>query len=548
MIIAALLFTLLEGSRYMMLGMMAVLNSQSVTESTLAEYNIPAYKNYHLFMLDSGFGTGELLLSKLNAQMQKLGQENLNPSVIGIGRYNNFLQMDVTDSSIIQYELATDHSARPLLRQISQLTKGEIAADLLEQAYKKATGIQDSYKQGQEADKYLDGALDTIKQANEAISSEANSSGTNLSGAGQFKVIQSRTSLAEASQSGRNPSGTIRLRTFLTETGQSETPVLHQTNVPFTQNDFPEITETPDAPVSNPIEDIKSAKSSPLLAQILPEGSEISAKQISKEDTVGTRTMNVGNYEQPPSSDIVEKMLIIQYLNKYTSHYQNQLQMPHALEYEQEYILFGKSTDEDNLKKMAGKLLLLREGINFAYLLTDSAKREEALAMATAIAAAAAIPAVITAIQMGLLASWAYAESIVELRTLFSGGSVAAIKSSGNWTVSLAEAVPVIFDTSIKSKEVSSGMDYKNYLQLFLTIESMENIGIRFSNLLEKNLRLYSGYEQVKLDCMITSMETENIYQAKQVFLSFVTIGRLSKKGYNYENKYKFGYSLDHSE
>ena len=131
MVTASLFFTLLEGSRSMMLGMMAMLNSQSVTESTLAEYNIPAYQNYHLFMMDSGFGTGELQLSKINADMQRLGQENLNPTVIGLGRYNNFLQMDVTDSSIVQYELATDQNAGPLLRQISELSKGEVAADLI---------------------------------------------------------------------------------------------------------------------------------------------------------------------------------------------------------------------------------------------------------------------------------------------------------------------------------------------------------------------------------------------------------------------------------
>lgn len=539
MVTASLLFTLLEGSRYMMLGMMAMLNSQSVTESMFAEYNIPAYENYHLFIMDSGFGTGELLLSKLNAQMQKLGQENLNPSIIGIGRYNNFLQMDVTDSSIIQYELATDHSARPLLRQISQLTKGELAADVLEQAYKKAAGIQDSCEQGQKADKYLDGALDTMKQANETAASKTSdilqtnvSVNTNCFALSNASVVSNCFDLSNASAIANN---IYQKNTHFTQVHLSTQHTEHESDIP-------------DAPVSNPIEDIKNAKSSPLLSQILPDGSEISAKQISKDDTIGKRTMNIGNYKEPPTSDLIEKMLIIQYLNKYTSHYQNQMQMPHALEYEQEYILFGKSTDEDNLKKMAGKLLLLREGINFAYLLTDSAKREEALAMATAIAAAAALPAIITAIQMGLLASWAYAESIVELRTLFSGGKVASIKSSGNWTVSLAEAVPVIFDTSIKSKEVSGGMDYKSYLQLFLTIESMDNIGIRFSNLLEKNLRLYSGYEEIKLDCMITSLETENIYQARQVFLSFVTIGQISKKRYRYENKYSFSYDIENPQ
>ncbi len=86
-------------------------------------------------------------------------------------------------------------------------------------------------------------------------------------------------------------------------------------------------------------------------------------------------------------------------------------------------------------------------------------------------------------------------------------------------------------------------MNYEDYLQAFLTLESMDNIGMRFANLLEKNLRLYPGCEQIKLDCMITAMVTETIYQAQQVFLTFVSIERLSKKGYRYKNKYNFSYS-----
>lgn len=516
MVTASLLFTLLEGSRSMMLGMMAMLNSQSVTESTLAEYNIPAYQNYHLFMMDSGFGTGELLLSKINADMQRLGQENLNPTVIGLGRYNNFLQMDVTDSSIVQYELATDRNARPLLRQISELTKGEVAADLIEQAYKKATGIQESCNDGKQTDKYLDGALDTIEQSKETADKASLHYSRNM---------PLLTNLTVSPQNIRKYSNIRQIKTH---------------NIILL--DTPTDPESP-SEIPNPMEDIKNAKNSPLLSQILSDEASISAKQLSKEDTIGTRAMNIGNYENPNTSNVVDKLLTIQYLKKYTSNYKNQLHMPHSLEYEQEYILFGKSSDEDNLKKMAGKLLLLREGINFAYLLTDHAKREEALAMATTIASIAAIPAAVTVIQMGLLASWAYAESIAELRTLFSGGNIAAIKSSENWTVNLAEAVSVVFNTSIKSKEVSGGMNYEDYLQAFLTLESMDNIGMRFANLLEKNLRLYPGCEQIKLDCMITAMVTETIYQAQQVFLTFVSIERLSKKGYRYKSKYNFSYS-----
>ncbi len=163
--------------------------------------------------------------------------------------------------------------------------------------------------------------------------------------------------------------------------------------------------------------------------------------------------------------------------------------------------------------------------------------------MAAAIAAATGIPGAVKAIQMGILASWAYAESIAELRTLFLGGKIAAVKSAADWNVSLSEAAAVPFQTSIKAKEVKNGLDYNDYLLGFLTVESLEKIGDRFSNVLEKNMRLYAGYEQGKLDCMITAMEANYVYQAQQVFLTFVTIARLSKKGYQYEETYRFSYT-----
>ena len=173
MLVASLLFTLLEGSRYLMLGMEAVLNSQSVTQSMFAEYHVPAYDNYHLFLLDSGYGTGELRLSELHARMQQLAQENLNPTVKGWGRYSHFLQMDAAQASVVQYQLATDQHAGALLEQMTQVMKKELATDFIDQTVKKLTGVQESSEQGKKADHYLDGALDAIEQAKEAEQQDA---------------------------------------------------------------------------------------------------------------------------------------------------------------------------------------------------------------------------------------------------------------------------------------------------------------------------------------------------------------------------------------
>lgn len=545
MLAASLLFTLLEGSRYLMLGMMAVINSQSVTESMFAEYNVPAYQNYHLLMMDSGYGTEELLLSEVQARMQKLGQENLNPAISGYGKYSSFLQMDVTDCSIVQYELATDDNAGPLLKQIAQLMKKEAAADLV----KKVTDVKESDRQGKEAGKYLDGALDTIERAKEeedanAFNKTENHIGTNGTIKAGNKNIPSRLFHTKPDSlrpdSLRPDSLRPAARTTL-NTGLSGPDIVYLEGDAVSENDSTLFEENSAQEIENPMEEVKNAKSSPLLSQII--SGNISAKQIVKGDTIGQRSLHMGNYEQNSSSSIIiDKILTIQYLKKYTSNYRHSVSMPHALEYEQEFILFGKYSDKANLEKMASRILLIREGINFAYLLTDQAKCDEALAMAAVIAAAAGIPGAVKAIQMGLLASWAYSESIAELRTLFSGGKIAAAKSSDSWTVSLAQAASVLFDHSVKSREISGGLDYENYLDAFLVLESMEKIGQRFANVLEKNIRLYSGYGQIKLDSMITAMETESSYQAGQMFLSLVTAARLSKDGYQYKETYAFSY------
>ena len=46
-----------------------------------------------------------------------------------------------------------------------------------------------------------------------------------------------------------------------------------------------------------------------------------------------------------------------------------------ALSYELEYLLCGKESDEKNLKATVNKLLLLREGVNFVYILADGEMR-----------------------------------------------------------------------------------------------------------------------------------------------------------------------------
>ena len=376
--------------------------------------------------------------------------------------------------------------------QIVEVMKKESVTGLIESAADKLAGTKDTIQAGNNADQYIESSLDTMQ---EEIEKQARQE------AGEPEIGEQAETMEEAEKEAENE-------------------------------------------VSNPIEDMQKTRNSPLLAQILPEESQISAKQIEGSKTAACRTLNSGNYQQEHSVGMAEKILLQQYFKKYTSNYKNEILMPHALNYEQEYLLFGCDNDEKNLEKMAGKLVILREGINFACLMTDAAKQAEAMALAIEIAAAVGVPAVAKAIQLGLLASWAYAESILELRTLFAGGKIAAVKSAANWNVSLAEMTFAVLDRTRKAKEEPGGQGYEDFLAAFLYIEPNKKLGLRFASLLEQNLRLYKNYEQIKIDCMVTAAEISCNYEAKQVFLTPALLGK-AMGGYGFQKQVQFQYGKE---
>ena len=73
-------------------------------------------------------------------------------------------------------------------------------------------------------------------------------------------------------------------------------------------------------------------------------------------------------------------ILFGQYLLKKLGNYRKPASS--GLNYQVEYILGGKNSDRENLKSVATKLLLIRQGVNMAYLISDGvrvlgAKRDE---------------------------------------------------------------------------------------------------------------------------------------------------------------------------
>ena len=117
-------------------------------------------------------------------------------------------------------------------------------------------------------------------------------------------------------------------------------------------------------------------------------GQQVSDKEIAYENLADTLYQRGA---QKKSESISNKVLYNEYLFMEFASYTDYLkedktletQTQKQLDYMLEYILYGKTSDEENLQQGMTELSLMREGVNMAYLLTDSEKKAEAYAVAT---------------------------------------------------------------------------------------------------------------------------------------------------------------------
>ena len=77
MLVAQLLFTLIEGARWLELHKASQMNTESVLESVFADYCSPLWEEYHILGMTTDNMNGELSFNNRAAQMRKLSLANL---------------------------------------------------------------------------------------------------------------------------------------------------------------------------------------------------------------------------------------------------------------------------------------------------------------------------------------------------------------------------------------------------------------------------------------------------------------------------------------
>lgn len=251
----------------------------------------------------------------------------------------------------------------------------------------------------------------------------------------------------------------------------------------------------------DPRKGLKKLLSKGILSVVMPEGIEASDREIpivyGKENT--TKEKKINFFKKESVSDFIESEDTQSAISKITTegltcsyvedvfHCALDHDIKSGVNYEQEYLIAGKSSDEENLKYVVNRILLIRFCLNYTYLFSDAEKEAEAYALAAGIAnVTSAIPGVLEVAKLLIMAAWAYGESIVDLRALLKGEKISILKNAENWQLSLSGLATL----SATAKPQENGIGYQDYLKALLLLQSDRNQKyMRMMDVMEKRIK-----------------------------------------------------------
>ena len=215
------------------------------------------------------------------------------------------------------------------------------------------------------------------------------------------------------------------------------------------------------------LEKLEKIKEDGWLNFVLPFDQAASGYVIEAEDLPSKwRTVNFTWYHSA-ISEMEENFLFTEYLLEHCCSFTSADETK-KMAYELEYILNGKTSDKENLKSTVNSLLLMREGLNLFSAWKDPVLSSQAETAATALVGWTGVYPAIKLTQFTMIAGWSFAEAIVDVRTLLSGGNIPIIKNSESWTLEFLQIEDFLDGDLFLTAKENNGLSYDDYLRLLL--------------------------------------------------------------------------------
>lgn len=286
------------------------------------------------------------------------------------------------------------------------------------------------------------------------------------------------------------------------------------------------------------ITQVKELLTDTLLTLFVKDVSALSAKGMSETAAAGvSHGIAVQNsFLMDTESAILYDEYLMQYMGSYLHPSEAD-----GLDYELEYMISGGGTDKENLLAVITKLLMTRMGLNIVFLLANHSYYEEAELLADALVGWTGIIALVTAVKLLLIAVWAFAESVLDVRALLAGKKVAFFKNAEVWTTGISDCVAQVAAGEM-AKESSSGPGYEMYLRIFLLMQGMKEKCLRTMNVIEWNLANAPGRTGFSFSHCIYGVEATMSFTGKPVFFSMYGSLQNDDGGYGYSVRWSQTY------
>ncbi len=160
-----------------------------------------------------------------------------------------------------------------------------------------------------------------------------------------------------------------------------------------------------------------------------------------------------------------------------------------------EYLIEGELADSKNYSQVKNKIKLLRNLVNFATIFSTPALLEEVSALATTTGIAIGVATIMIA------EGWALLEAQNDVAILENGGKLPILKTKETWATDIGSIASGSKEGYIDN-HCETGMDYDDYLRVFLYFTDKETKLTRFMDLMQ--LYVQGKYDEnflVKTTC-----------------------------------------------
>lgn len=492
-VILSLCMTMIEGARRSAMRMEAEVITDSAMRSVLAEYNRELMRQYNIFAIDSSYGSSVSGMNRTSDRFKEYMEKNYTYDVaFPILSYRDFIGAYPEEAQLTGVVYLTDENGRVF----RECAIAAISDDLGIEAAKQVIGWVTS------SELTAADSMDVISEMNEEAGSVSSAASSE----------RRRREEERASQEAEYEKACIE-----NEEAGVDAP------------EKPELTELPDE-YNSPVSSVADTVNTGILGLLVDDPENLSGRQMDQAAIISGRlsdgNVNTGNItwrepEENLAEDLLDKALFGEYLMKYMGRY-GDTDPDDAMWYQIEYLISGKDTDAENLNSVALRIMAIRAGMDMLYLESDSTKKAQASALATAICAACMIEWMTPVLTHAILLAWALIEARYDTATLLAGGKIPFIKNSSTWHSDLDSALSG--SSPGADKDSDSGLSYRDYLRIFLLMTDTEELTVRAMDLIEADLRLSPGNRNFRMDACIEMIECNAAI--KSTFGSRITINR----------------------